>query len=424
MFGFGRKKGKRVVLGLPGLPFPGGSELEHILIPGATGSGKTQVIHYFLDPILAGIDGYPEKERAIITDSGGALMSTRVGPGDCLLNPFDRRSVRWNPFSEIQSEWDYAFLAESCIPTGGFTGQDADFRRHAQALLADLMKGLVVAGTPDPRKVQKLLSNLDPEALTPFLTGSESLGFLSPDNSRFFGSVAQVCSQALRAWSALEPEGTFSIRRWVREGKGCLFLAYQDSQLSYLRPLLGAWLALAVREVLSLPEDPDRRVWFVMDELDSLGTVDGLKDALTKGRKYGLSAIAAIQSIAQMRERYGSNGSQTLASNFVSKLIMRQGSGEDGKYWADEIGQQESEQVVVNRSHGSSQNGNGGGSNQTTSRTAQREIRHLVLPSELMELPKFCGYARISGLPGIRAFRFQPRMFSKVAEPFLPKEES
>ena len=229
MFGFGRKKDKRVVLGLPGLAFPAGSELEHILIPAATGSGKTQVIHYFLDPILAGIDGYPEKERAIITDSGGALMSTRVGPGDCLLNPFDRRSVRWNPFSEIQSEWDYTLLAESCIPTEGFTEQEADFRRHAQALLADLMKGLVVAGTPDPRKVQKLLSNLDPESLTPYLTGSESIGFLSPDNSRFFGSVAQVCSQALRAWSALEPDGTFSIRRWIREGKGCLFLAYQDS---------------------------------------------------------------------------------------------------------------------------------------------------------------------------------------------------
>ena len=419
---FGNLFGKEFdTLEVDGLKFPPGSELEHILIPATTGSGKTQLIHKLLDRILKGVDSKPGKEKALITDSGGILASTRGGRRDRILNPFDRRSKRWNPFCEIENDWDFAFVAQSCIPTDGSTGQEADFRRHGQALLADIMRGLVREKNKNPREVQRLLSCLDPEALQPYLNGSESIGFLAPGNDRFFGSVAQVCSEALRSWSVLEPDGDFSIRKWIREGSGCLFLVYQDAQLAVIRPLVGAWLSLAIREVLSLSPDEGRRIWMVMDELDSLGTVNGLSDALTRGRKYGLSTIAAIQSFPQLRQKYGPDGAKVLDACFVNKLIMRQGSFEDAKHWSDDIGQVEEERIT--RTEGSS-SGSGQGSN-NTGRSARRDIRQLVLPSELQApiLDKFCGYARISGLPEIRRFRFEPKDWLPVAPAFLPKEK-
>ena len=421
MFGFrfGKKKEERPPLGVPGLNFPVGAELEHILIPATTGSGKTMLIHHLLNHILFGVDSRQGHEKALITDSGGILASTRSRWSDRILNPFDGRSKRWNPFCEIENDWDYAFVAQSCIPTDGSTGQETDFRRHGQALLADIMRGLVREKNPNPREVQRLLSCLDPEALKPYLNGSESIGFLAPGNDRFFGSVAQVCSEALRSWSVLDPAGDFSIRKWVREGTGCLFMVYQDAQLAFLRPLVGAWLSLAIREVLSLSPDDSRRIWMVMDELDSLGTVNGLSDALTRGRKYGLATTAAIQSFAQLRQRYGKDGAEVLDACFVNKLVMRQGSFDDAKHWSDYLGQVEEERISRTEGHstGSGQSSNNDG------RSARRDIRQLVLPSELQELPKFCGYARISGRPGVSKFRFSPPELTEVAKPFIPKQE-
>ncbi|MGL3709471.1 type IV secretion system DNA-binding domain-containing protein [Leptospirillum ferriphilum] len=416
MFGFGKKFDE---LRVGGLKFPPGAELRHILIPATTGSGKTQLIHELLNRILWGVDSKTETEKALITDSGGILAATRMGRNDCILNPFDDRSKRWNPFCEIENDWDYAFVAQSCIPTDGASGQEVDFRKHGQALLADLMRGLVREKNPNPREVQRLLSCLDPEALQPYLTGSESIGFLAPGNDRFFGSVAQVCSEALRSWSVLDPDGNFSIRKWIREGTGCLFLVYQDAQLAAIRPLVGAWLSLAIREVLSLSPDDTRRVWMVMDELDSLGTVSGLSDALTRGRKYGLSTIAAIQSIAQLRQRYGKDGAEVLDACFVSKLIMRQGSFEDAKHWSDTLGQIEEERISRNEGHSYGP----GHASSSSGRSARREVRQLILPSELQELPDFCGYARIPGLSGIRPFRFEFRRWPEMVPAFVPKQE-
>ena len=418
MFGF-LKKEKFAGLEVGNLKFPTGSELRHILIPATTGSGKTQLIHNLLNRILWGVDTNSGREKALITDSGGIFASTRAHTSDRLLNPFDRRSERWNPFCEIENDWDFAFVAQSCIPTDGASGQEVDFRRHGQALLADIMRGLVREKNPNPREVQRLLSTVDPEALQPYLTGSDSIGFLAPGNDRFFGSVAQVCAEALRSWSVLDPDGDFSIRKWVREGSGCLFLAYQDAQLAAIRPLVGAWLSLAIREVLSLSPDDTRRVWMVMDELDSLGTVDGLSNALTRGRKYGLSTIAAIQSIAQLRQRYGKDGAEVLDACFVNKFVMRQGSFEDAKHWSDTLGQVEEERITRNEGHSFGH----GYASSNSGRSARREIRHLVLPAELQELQDFCGYARVAGIPGIRPFQFAFQRWPEKYPAFDPKQE-
>ena len=409
--------------GLPGLDFPIGAELEHVLIPATTGSGKSQAIHFLLNRILEGIDTSPDREKALITDPNGQFASTRADKKDIVLNPFDRRSKRWNPFCEVKSDYDYKLLTSAVIPSIEGTGRDeSEWRRYAQTMLEAIMKALARSGNPDPREVQRLLSTPDPEALAPFLVGSPSESLLAPGNERFLGGVIGVLANALSAWEFLEPDGNFSIREWVREGTGCLFLVYQDAQMEALRPLLGCWLSLAIRETLSLPIDLDkkgvatRRMWFVMDELDSLGTVHGLTDALSRGRKPGLAVISAIQATAQLRIRYGRDGAQALMSCFVNKLVMRQGDFEDAKHWSDYLGQFEEERMTRTRSTSFS----GGQGSETTG--TQREIRPLVMSSELQDLPKFCGYARISGLPGIRTFKFKPQDFPKVAEPFVPKQ--
>ena len=410
--------------GLKKILFPPGAELEHTLIPATTGSGKSQLLQLLMNRIFHGIDTNPDLEKAIITDPGGLFLATRGLAGtDTILNPADQRSAKWNPFAEIRDPMDFKMIASATIPTDGHTGQEKDFREYAQGMLEAIMRAMHENGQKNPREVQLLLSSPDPEVLKPYIQGTPAGALLSPGNDRFLGSVIGTASNALAAWSWLAPDGTFSIRNWVRHGRGAIFLTYTDDKIEAFRPVLGAWISLAIKETLSLPVQLDkkgtsqRRIWFVTDELDSLGTVNGLSDALTRGRKYGLASIGTIQSISQFRERYGRDGAQTLLACYVNKLVMRQGAFEDAKYWSDELGQQEVERVTHSRS--ASLGTRTGGTEGSSSAPA---VRQLFLPAELVEMPKFCGYARISGLPGIRPFKFRPRSWKIKYQPFKPIE--
>ena len=63
---FGKKK-KDDALEIDSFRLPPGAELEHILIPATTGSGKTQLIQKLLNRILRGVDKKCG-EKALITD--------------------------------------------------------------------------------------------------------------------------------------------------------------------------------------------------------------------------------------------------------------------------------------------------------------------------------------------------------------------
>jgi type IV secretory pathway TraG/TraD family ATPase VirD4 len=59
-------------------------------------------------------------------------------------------------------------------------------------------------------------------------------------------------------------------------------------------------MRLAIFKTLSLGEG-DSRLWFAIDELDALGAIDGLADALPRLRKFG----AAARSVSNRFRRFG-----------------------------------------------------------------------------------------------------------------------
>ena len=405
------------------LHIPHGAELEHVLIPATIGSGKTQALHQLLDRVFWGCDGEdPERpEKAILADSDGAFLSTRGRGGkDNILNPFDIRTVKWGPYSEILNpEFDFNFFASAMIPTDGFTGQEKDFRTYARDLLRDVMRAKFLKGETNPRETFSLLTSNDFETLAEIVQGGPSASLFAKGNDRFLGSVVGVLSSALAAWAFLPSDGTFSVRKWIREGRGALFLTYNEAQIDSLRPLITCWLSLAIRETLSLPWMLDkkgvskRRIWLIADELDRLGTIQGLTGALANGRKPGLSVIATIQSLSQLRDKNGRDGAQTILSCFVNKLIMRQGDFEDAKHWSDYLGQVE--ETKTSHSHSASA---GMRTGVTVGENSGQSINHLVLPSELQMIPKFSGYGRLSGEPAIIPFQFKPQKWPLKHQPF------
>lgn len=71
------------------------------------------------------------------------------------------------------------------------------------------------------------------------------------------------------------------MRDWVWTAKGVLFLPYQADQMAALRSIISAWLRLAIFQTMTGGEG-DQRLWFMVDELDALGPIDGPMDALAR----------------------------------------------------------------------------------------------------------------------------------------------
>ena len=402
---------------LEDIELPDETATKHLVVSGGTGAGKTQAIHRVLDRVLWGAT---HGEKAIITDSGGQFWESRSGKADLVLNPFDGRSVLWNPFAEIEDVWDYDSLAEALVPERKTQAgsSEEEWRRYARGMISSIMQALNRQGEPDPRKVADILKNPDPEALRPYLSGTAEEALLAPGLDRFLGSVVTVASLAIKPWAVLDPSGDFSIRKWVRSGSGVLFVTYKDSQRALLKDLIAAWLGIAIREVLDLTPDFTRRVWLVCDELDSLGTVAGIADANTRGRKYGLCSVGAIQSKAQLDATYGPLGAQTLLSTFSSKIAFRQGSWGDAEYWSNEFGQREITEQSITKASTTARE-----SSSTETVAQARKIVQTILPSQLAELADRVAYCRFPGMEGIHRIEFDIRKYKPIRPAFLPPGE-
>jgi type IV secretory pathway TraG/TraD family ATPase VirD4 len=93
-----------------------------------------------------------------------------------------------------------------------------------------------------------------------------------------------------------------------------LFLPYTAGEIAALRSVISAWMRLGIFEAMDCGES-DQRLWFVIDELDALGEIDGLKDALARVRKFGGRCILGLQSIAQVSGTYGKGTAETIVEN-------------------------------------------------------------------------------------------------------------
>src|SRR6185312_11094747 len=152
------------------------------------------------------------------------------------------------------------------------------------------------------------------------------------DNARMFGSIRSIAGSSLAALehvAAQRGAPGFSVRHWVREGRGVLFLPYRATQIAALHSIIATWMRLAIFEAMNGPEQ-DLRLWLVVDELDALGPIDGLKDALARLRKFGGRCVLGLQSAAQVSGTYGTAEAQTIVENCGNTVILRCSASERG----------------------------------------------------------------------------------------------
>jgi type IV secretory pathway TraG/TraD family ATPase VirD4 len=225
---------------------------------------------------------------------------------------------------------------------------------------------------------------------------------LAGDNARFFASVRAIAATHLAALEHLacpHRGAAFSVRGFVRELEGgprpgVLFLPYRAGQIAALRGLVSAWMRLAIFETMELGE-ADHRIWFVVDELDALGAIDGLKDALARLRKFGGRCVLGFQSIAQVTGTYGTQDAQTIVENCGNTLILRCSASENGgtaRFASRLIGEREVLREHLTRSQPTLF----GAAPRSRTRSTQHVTEAAVLPAEIEQLPDFAGYLKFA----------------------------
>ena len=390
------RRARAAQLQLAGVAVPTLDESKHFKVVGTTGTGKTTAIQGLIAGALA------RGDKAIIADPDGTYRTVLHNPGrdDLSLNPLDCDTHQWDLFGEIEIPTDADLVARALIPDSAT--DDRAWRAYARLFVASLLRQSLRAGDRNVGELHRLVAWAPTAELRELLDGTAAAAYVSEDNARFFASVRAIASSDL---AFLEPLAacctgpSVAIRPWVRIAQsqsptGVLFLPYRGNQLSTLKGLIATWLRLAIFEAMESGAAA-RALWFVIDELDALGPIDGLKDALVRLRKYEGRCVLGLQSISQLSGTYGPAAAQTIIENCGNTLVLRCSAGESGgtaRFASMLIGDREVLRTQTSRTRPTAF----GRSARSRSDSEQIQIERAVLPAEIEQLPDLHGYLKLA----------------------------
>jgi len=402
----GRERGASMGLTLAGIPVPVADETKHFKLIGTTGAGKSTAITELLSGALR------RGDRAVIADPDGGYMRRFFDArrGDVVLSPFEPGGAKWDLFGEIQEEYDIDQLALALIPD--HEGQDRSWRGYARTLFSAVTSQARAAGVSDVKKLFELLVVSKKDELGMLVDGTPAQPFFEEHNDRMLDSVRSVLSSAVDSLQhvARQESPPISVKQWVRSGSGVLFIPYRAGQIAALRSTVSAWMRLGIFEAMSRPAGSpsltrsesgdgrmqDERLWFIVDELDALGQIDGLKDALARLRKFGGRCVLGFQSVAQVSSTYGKGEAQTIVENCGNSLILRCSASEHGgtsQFASRLIGQREVVRISRSKSRDRSH------FLPSITESEHRQIEPAVMDSEIERLPDLAGFLKLASSP-------------------------
>lgn len=389
-----REKTPPGAITIGGVPLDKGDEQQHILLAGAQGTGKSVEIKKALRTIRE------RGQRAVVYDPSGEFTSLFYRPGiDFILNPLDQRGAKWNPWLDAES-YEYAAVAKSFIPD---RGGDADpfWTESSRATLEAL---LMQCKSLDEVVYNGLSAPLSD--LAQLVNNAGFSGMIGPEKT--FQSTRATLAVYLRSLALMEnvrrgDTEAFSFRAWAESDTqdAWVFLPSPAKARDAIRPLVSLFLDTAVRHIMSLRPDPDRRIWLELDELPTLQNIPSLSPALAEGRKFGIGAILGVQTFHQLKKSFGDHVAQALWGLPKTRLYLRIGDAETAEMISKELGEKQIKRKTHSESESSSTSSGGGGgsaSNSNSSSTSEQVvIERIVLPAEIAGLPDLFGYLRTGG---------------------------
>lgn len=395
-------KNKPHILSIGNINIPTDTECKHILVFGASGSGKSVLLSQFLNQINTYSQKYNDKRHYIITDVKPEFVGKFAKPDDYIFCPFDKRSISWSIFNDIDDISDYDTFASILFEQEG--AKDPFWGLAAGAIFADGLKYLDLQGRKTNQDILEFFKQPAEDlteainSLPPTLITSKQY-LNAPENT--FASILATLASGLKPFMHLKDStdnnAAFSFKQYIREEyqrtNGTipnLYLLVPANRQRIMAPLLSLVMDIMINEALSLPESQNCRLYFIIDEIGSINKIQLLPDLITKGRSYGISILALTQDPGLLREKYGPQVMQSFLNNFGTQIVLRINDAATAKELADNFGVEEI--IEYKESIQLPQNGS-----PIPSISQDTTTKSLILPSQLQALPPFKGYGKILG---------------------------
>ena len=399
------------------LPILLNSEIQNFCLHGTVGSGKSEVIRRLLNYVRA------RGDMAIIYDRSCEFVKSYYDPSlDKILNPLDSRCAAWDLWKECLSLPDFDNISNTLIPMG--TKEDPFWQGSGRTIFAE---GAYLMREDKDRSYEKLVDtmlSIKIDKLRAYLQNTPAANLVEEKIEKTAISIRAVLTnyvKAIRYLQGIEKNGEpFTIRDWmrgVREDRpnGWLFISSNADTHASLKPVISMWLSIAIRGLLAMGENRNRRVWIFADELPTLHKLPDLVEILPEARKFGGCYVFGIQSYAQLEDIYGVKPAATLFDVMNTRAFFRSPSKEIAEFAAGEIGEKEILKASEQYSYGADPVRDG------VSTGKEKERETLVSYSDIQTLPDLSCYVTLPGpYPAVKlALKYKPR--PKIAEGFIQR---
>ncbi len=400
------------------------AETEHLLILKRPGQGGTVMMMHALEKIIE------RGDRCLIFDFKGDYTQKFFREGqDVILNPFDERSVDYSFFqADVNGTTDINMISHVVV-SHSYNDSQPYFNNASRDILTGLLEILYKKGKKENADIYNHTSkNLD--ELADFLRSSghpDAAAHLEKSEGGS-GNVAALNVKSnlqskisfLKQSRAIDIKGgSFSLRNWAKEGQGNVFLAADPARIDSLKILYQIYLDLLFNFLLSLPDDLNRRLFIFLDEFGNLSRLSKISEVLSAGRSKGISVIMSLQSVDQLKEKFGDKGADVVSSLFGSFALFNT-EGHTKEFCSRLIGKT----IISEVEHGMQF----GPADQRDGFNFQRREKEkdLVKDSEISQLDKFCYYLKVSGVKEwtlTRTLDPKIKFFPIKNEAFVPKPD-
>ena len=396
---------------LAGVPWPWRLEQSHTMLIGTTGTGKTVALSQLLAEARA------RGQRAVVFDLTGAFIETFYDPErDIILNPLDARCLDWSVFHDCTSEGEFHAAAEALVPHDG-GGSEQFWVLAARMLFVEMCLHLQRTGQASNQALATRLMTADLAQVHKLMRGTMADPLTAPEAARMAESIRAVFNANAKALKLLPAKGPrFSVRDWTRgisKPGSILFLSARYVDMSICSQLLTLWLDTAMNTLMTMERTPDLRIWFLVDELGALHRLPALEKGLQTARNFGGAIVTGVHAFAKLKEVYGENMAMTLASLARTKLILGTADRETATWCSDFIGHRQVRDMEEGYTYGYNN------ARDAVSLTPRKHIEPLLLPDQLMNLPRLSGFIKFpDGFPAAPV-RLKPIDRERIAHVFV-----
>lgn len=371
---------------------------RHLLVLGATGTGKSQFLLQFLPRMMQNHDGL----KCVIVDVKGEFIDYLYRPGiDVIFNPFDSRTAGYNFFRELSIVLDHNIETETEPPEvrmiasalADVASHETDNNKWVFEGVANIFYSAIMhCYINNQRTMRDFINFLRlPEDDIKKAFDALPRAFGSPGSNELVGdseakqNVATELRKANTKLSALlEHDGDFSIKEFMSQ-PGNLYLSRAGANAKNFDAVFKLMLDLFSRYVRTGADSKKLKYLMLIDEFGELPALSELGDLIRISRSKGCCILLANQTIAKIREKYNEKGAADILGNINSRFYFKIKEQSEAKYVSENIGSARIERTSTSDNTSSGQGLMSGRDGDSESQSIVTEPA--FTPEEIMSLP-------------------------------------